>query len=249
MSLKPWAIMWLGTVWLISSHCEEVRVAVAANFAAPMPHIAQAFEKETGHRVSYALGSTGAFYAQIKNGAPFEVLLAADSQTPQKLEQEGLAVAGSRLTYAVGQLVLYSKQPGLVDGQGRVLQSPSAHRLAIANPKLAPYGVAAMETLRALNVGPPWPHPLVQADNIAQALQFVMTENAAMGFVAKSQVWFNGQFKQGSVWVVPQHLYTPIQQDAVLLLKGRLNPAAQAFLQHLRSDKTKEWIKSSGYDL
>jgi molybdate transport system substrate-binding protein len=247
MKSLAWTLMWACA--LSAGHAGEVRVAVAANFAAPMQKIAQSFEKDTGHRALLAWGSTGAFHVQIKNGAPFEVLLAADQQTPLQLEQEGWVVSGSRFNYATGKLVLYSKQKGLVDDQGRVLQSQSVGRLAIANPQTAPYGAAALETLKALNLLTFWQPRLVQADNIAQAFQFVSTENASLGFVAMSQVHENGQLKEGSAWVVPQGLYTPIHQDAALLNKGKGNLAAQALLQYLRSEKTKRLIRSFGYDV
>jgi molybdate transport system substrate-binding protein len=241
---------WVCTVFALLSgaHAEEVRVAVAANFAAAMQTMAQVFEKETGHRVLLSVGATGSFYAQIKNGAPYDVLLAADQATPRKLEQEGLALLGSRSTYALGQLVLYSQQPGLVDAQGHVLRTQTLVRLAIANPALAPYGAAAIETLRALNLLGHWQPKLVQGDNVAQAYQFVRSNNAPLGFVAMSQVYANGRLQGGSAWVVPQHLYTPIQQDAVLLIKGQHNPAAKALLEDLHSEKTKALIRGFGYD-
>ena len=238
-----------------------VSVAVAANFTAPMQKIAQAFEQDTGHKAVLAFGSTGAFYAQIKNGAPFQVLLAADDEIPLKLEQEGLGVAGSRFTYATGRLVLWSKQVGYVDDQGAVLKmgrpmnaqgtrtAAPFTRLAIANPKLAPYGAAAAEALAKLGLlqelQPKW----VQGDNIAQTYQFVATENAPLGFVALSQVMVEGRISQGSAWVVPANLHTPIRQDAVLLAKGQSNPAAKALLQYLKSGKAKALIRSFGYEL
>lgn len=233
----------------MAAHAEEVRVAVAANFAAPMQKISQAFERETGHRVLMSLGATGAFHTQIRNGAPFEVLLAADQATPISLEKEGFAVQGSRLTYSIGKLVLYSKQSGLVDPEGRVLQTQEPQRLAIANPQLAPYGAAAIETLTALKLLDSWKPKLVQGDNIAQAYQFVITGNAALGFVASSQVYLDGQLKEGSAWIVPRHLYTPIKQDAVLLNKGQRNQAAKALLSYLRADKTQQMIRTFGYDV
>jgi molybdate transport system substrate-binding protein len=247
MKLIAWTLTLLALIPL--ANAEEVRVAVAANFAAPMQKIAQSFEKDTGHRILMSLGATGSFYVQIKNGAPFDVLLAADQETPRKLEQEAQAASGSSYTYAMGKLVLYSKQPGLVDGQGRVLNSQNVKRLAIANPRLAPYGAAAIETLKALNLLNEWQSRLVQGENIAQAYQFVSTENAPLGFVAMSQVYVNGQLKEGSAWIVPQALYTPIKQDAVLLLKGQQNQAAQALLEYLRNDKTQKLIRGFGYDI
>jgi molybdate transport system substrate-binding protein len=245
MTFCAWAFFTLLSV----AKADEVRVAVAANFGPPMQKIAQSFEKDTGHRVLLSLGSTGSFYVQIKNGAPFDVLLAADQETPRKLEQEAQAVSGSSYTYATGKLVLYSKQPGLVDGQGRVLNSQNIKRLAIANPRLAPYGAAAIETLKALNLLNAWQSRLVQGDNIAQAYQFVSTENAPLGFVAMSQVYVNGQVKEGSAWIVPQVLYSPIKQDAVLLVKGQQNQAAKVLLEYLRSDASKNLIRGFGYGI
>ena len=227
----------------------EVRVAVAANFAAPMQRIAQLFKQDTGHKAVLSLGSTGNFYAQIRNGAPFDVLLAADDETPVKLEQEGWGVVGTRFTYAVGKLVLWSKRPGVVDDKGEVLRRDGFQRLAVANPKLAPYGVAALEVLNQMGLMQALSAKLVQGDNIAQTYQFVSTENAQLGFVALSQVWADGNITQGSGWIVPAHLYTPIRQDAVLLTKGQGNRAAQALMVYLQSDKIKALIRASGYTL
>lgn len=227
----------------------EVRVAVAANFAAPMQRIAQLFKQDTGHKAVLSLGSTGNFYAQIRNGAPFDVLLAADDETPVKLEQEGWGVVGTRFTYAVGRLVLWSKRPGVVDDKGEVLRRDGFQRLAVANPKLAPYGVAALEVLNQMGLMQALSAKLVQGDNIAQTYQFVSTENAQLGFVALSQVWADGNITQGSAWIVPAHLYTPIRQDAVLLTKGQGNRAAQALMVYLQSDKIKALIRASGYTL
>ena len=225
----------------------EVRVAVAANFAAPMQKIAQAFEQETGHKALMSFGSTGNFYAQIRHGAPFEVLLAADEQTPLKIEREGLGVVGSRFTYATGSLVLWSKQAGLIDDQGEVLRSGRFSRLAIANPKLAPYGAAAIDTLARLGVLKDVQPKLVYGENISQTFQFIATENAQLGFVALSQVIADGRIAQGSAWVVPAHLHLPIAQGAVLLSKGKSAPAAIALLQFLRSERAKALIRYSGY--
>ena len=227
----------------------EVTVAVAANFAAPMQKIAQVFEQETGHKAILSLGSTGGFFAQIKNGAPFQVLLAADDETPLRLEKEGLGVAGSRFTYATGKLVLWSKQPGLVDDKGEVLKSGKFLRIAIANPKLAPYGAAAIETMTKLGVLLALQPKLVQGENIAQTYQFVASENAQLGFVALSQVLSEGKIAQGSGWVVPASLHAPIQQDAILLNKGADSPAAKALMAYLRGDKAQALIRNFGYAL
>lgn len=227
----------------------EVQVAVAANFAAPMEKIAADFAADTGHKAVVATGSTGKFYTQIKNGAPFEVLLAADDETPKKLEAEGLAVAGSSRTYAIGKLALYSTKPGYVDAQGEVLRQGTFQHLSVANPKLAPYGAAAMETLKALGLEQTLQPRIVQGENIAQAYQFVATGNAELGFVALSQISNPAQPAAGSWWVVPASLYTPIRQDAVLLKKGEGQAAAAALLEYLKSDKARALIRSFGYAL
>lgn len=230
-------------------HAAEVSVAVAANFAAPMQRIAAAFEQETGHKAVLSFGSSGNLYAQIRHGAPFEILLSADSQTPEKLESEGMGLAGTRFTYAIGTLVLWSKQPGLVDEKGEILRSGKLERLAIANPKLAPYGVAAMQTLAQLGVLSSVQPKLVLGENISQAYQFVASENAPLGLVALSQVMLEGRIAQGSAWIVPAKLHAPIAQDAILLVKGRDNPVATALLRYLRSEKAKAIMRSYGYTL
>ena len=232
-----------------SARGAEVTVAVASNFSAPMQKLAQAFEQETGHKALLSFGSTGNLYAQIRNGAPYEVLLAADDATPRKLEAEGLGVAGSRFTYAIGTLVLWSKQPGLVDEKGDVLRSGKFERIAMANPKLAPYGAAAVETLTQMGMLQTVQPKLVQGENISQTYQFVATQNAQLGFVALSQVMVDGRVSQGSAWVVPAHLHSPIRQDAVLLAKGRDAPAAAALMRFLRSERARALIRTFGYAL
>lgn len=224
-------------------------VAVAANFAAPMQKIATAFEQETGHRLALSFGSTGKFYAQIRHGAPFAVLLAADARTPARLAQEGLAIEASRFTYAVGQLVLWSKQPGLVDAHGEVLRSGSFRHLALADAKLAPYGAAAMQVLAQLGLVEALRGTFVQGESIGQAYQFVASGNAPLGFVALSQVKATGELAEGSVWRVPQALYDPIRQDAVLLALAQDNSVALAFLRYLRGDTARAIMEASGYDV
>lgn len=230
-------------------HAGEVGVAVAANFSAPMQKIAAAFERDTGHKALLSFGSTGRFYAQVKAGAPFQVLLAADAATPAKLVHEGLAVAGSRFTYATGRLVLWSATPGLVDGQGEVLRRPGTGRIAIADPKLAPYGAAAVEAMDRLGLLAALQPRLVQAENIAQAWQFASTGNATLGFVALSQVMVDGRIDKGSAWIVPERLHAPIRQDAVLLATGKDNPAAAALLAYLRGDTARAIVRAHGYEL
>ena len=226
----------------------KVSVAVAANFTAPMNKIAAAFERDTGYRARLAFGATGKFYAQIKNGAPFEVLLAADEATPARLEKEGWGVSNSRQTYAVGRLALWSPRAGFVDEQGEVLRSGKFERIALADPKLAPYGAAALEVMTHLGLraalSPQW----VVGESIAQAYQFVATENAPLGFVAVSQVFSQGRLVKGSAWIVPARLHTPIAQDALLLQPGKGKPAALALLAYLRGDKARAIIESFGYE-
>ncbi len=231
-----------------SALADEVQVAVAANFTAPMPRIAAEFEKDTGHKAILAFGATGKFYAQIKNGAPFQMLLAADDETPAKLEKEGLALAGSRFTYAIGRLVLWSATPGLVDDKGDVLKKGDFSKLALANPKLAPYGAAAVEVLTKLGVLGAVQPKFVQGENIAQTWQFIGTGNADLGFIALSQVSKDGKISSGSAWVVPGHLHTPIRQDAVILNNGKGNPAAEALAKYLKGDKARAIIKAYGYE-
>jgi molybdate transport system substrate-binding protein len=227
----------------------EVSVAVASNFMAPMQKIAKIFEADTGHKALLAFGATGGFYAQIKNGAPFQVLLAADNETPTRLEKEGLGVAGARFTYAIGKLVLWSKQPGLVDDKGKVLRQGGFDKLALANPKLAPYGAAAIETITKLGLLAQLKPKFVEGANIGQTYQFVASENAALGFVALSQVFADGRLIQGSAWMVPASFHAPIQQDAVLLKTGKDNAAASALMVYLQGDKSRAIISAYGYDL
>jgi molybdate transport system substrate-binding protein len=248
MRVKQWVVGALCVVaW--SAQADEVKVAVAANFAGPFQKIAADFAAETGHSAVVSTGSTGKFYTQIKEGAPFEVLLAADNETPQKLEEEGLAVKGQHFTYAKGKLVLWSAKAGYVDSQGEVLKKGAFEHLALANPKLAPYGAAGIEVLKALGLYDAVAPKIVQGDNIAQALQFIATGNAELGFVALSQVAPPDKPASGSMWVVPAKFYTPILQDAALLKKGEQNAAAAALLKYLKGDKAKAVIKSYGYEL
>lgn len=230
-----------------SAHAEQVSVAVAANFTAPMQKIAAAFEADTGHKAELSFGATGKFYAQITNGAPFQILLSADDTTPAKLEREGKVVANSRFTYAIGTLVLWSAKEGYVDDKGAVLKNGDFKHLAIANPKLAPYGLAATQVMDKLGLTPTLQPRFVQGENIAQTYQFVATGNAQLGFVALSQVMVDGRIAQGSAWQVPADMHEPIRQDAALLETGKGNAAATALMQYLKTDKAKSIIKSYGY--
>jgi molybdate transport system substrate-binding protein len=230
-----------------AAHADTVSVAVAANFTAPMQKIAAEFAKDTGHKAELSFGATGKFYAQISNGAPFGVLLAADDTTPAKIASEGKGVADSRFTYAVGKLVLWSKQDGYVDAQGAVLKTGKFQHVAIANPKLAPYGLAAEQTLTQLGLLEQIKPKFVQGENIGQTYQFAATGNAELGFVALSQVMEDGKIKSGSAWLVPSSMHEPIRQDAIVLNTAKDNAAAKALMNYLRGDKARAIITSYGY--
>ena len=245
--LAPTALIALFT--LGSAQAGEVQVAVAANFTAPIQVIAADFEKDTGHTLVAAYGATGQFYTQIKNGAPFEVFLSADDTTPQKLESEGATVKGSRFTYAVGTLALWSAKEGYVDAKGAVLKKNEYQHLSIANPKAAPYGLAATQVLAKLGLTEQVKSKLVEGQNITQAYQFVSTGNAELGFVALSQIYKDGKVSSGSAWIVPGEMHDPIKQDAVILNKGKDNPAAKALVDYLKGPKAAAVIKSYGYQL
>ncbi|MCO6511391.1 MAG: molybdate ABC transporter substrate-binding protein [Aridibacter famidurans] len=218
----------------------ELRIAVASNFKDPATELVKRFQERTGRNVTVTLGSTGKLYAQIRNGAPFAVFLAADAERPKLLEKEVPAARGSRFTYAVGKLVLWSPDPELVDSEGEVLEDDFA-KLAIANPKLAPYGVAAEEVLRKKGVWDKVERRLVRGENIGQTFQFVSTGNAELGFVALSQA----RGRAGSLWEVPKELYTPIEQQAVLLSGDE---GAREFLEFLKSEEARKLIREFGYD-
>ncbi|WP_346380314.1 molybdate ABC transporter substrate-binding protein [Acidithiobacillus sp.] len=249
MKLSCWLLFFTLAVSAGLARAAEVQVAVAANFAAPMKKIAAEFERATGDKAVLSLGSTGNFYAQIKNGAPYQVFLSADAATPRKLEREGLAVAGTGFTYAIGKLVLWSAQPGFIDAGGEVLKKENFRHLAVANPQLAPYGAAALETLRKLGLLATLTPKLVQGQNIAQTYQFVASGNAQLGFVALSQAYEGGKLKSGSAWIVPADLYHPIRQDAVLLKPGAANPAARALMRFLKGAQARAVIQDYGYGL
>lgn len=223
--------------------------AVASNFTQPMAEIAEAFEKATGHSAKLSFGSSGKFVAQIENGAPFEVLLSADAEKPAQLEKARLAVQGSRFTYAIGKLVLWSAKPGYVDEQGQILERGGFEHLALADPKLAPYGEAAVEVLKNKGLLEKIKPLFVLGENISQAHQFISTGNAELGFIALSQVIADGRIAGGSGWVAPETLHSPIRQDAVLLKNGADNPAAAALLQFLKTAEARAIIQKYGYSL
>lgn len=246
---RAFTLLLTGLLFSLPALAETVQVAVAANFTAPMQRIAADFEKDTGHKAVLSFGATGKFYAQITNGAPFEVFLSADDETPARLEKELLIAPHSRFTYAIGKLALWSAQEGTVDAKGEILKTGDFKHLSLANPKTAPYGAAAIEVLKKLGafdrVGP----RIVQGENIAQTHQFVATGNAQLGFVALSQVYKDGKITSGSAWIVPSDMYAPIRQDAAILAKGLHNPAAKALADYLKTGKAHAVIRSYGYEL
>lgn len=233
----------------LSARAEDLNVAVAANFLGTLQKLAPKFEQASGDHLVLSAGSSGQFSAQIRQGAPFDVLLSADSDRPKQLEAEGLAVAGSRFTYAIGTLVLWSPKPGVVDRDGEVLRSGGNRMIGIAEPRSAPYGAAAQQVLAALGL---WDKlsrdkKLAIGENINQAWQYAATGNVDMAFVALSQV-SHGDVIAGSYWLPPQSLYTPLEQDAVILTRTGKRPAAEAFLNWLRKDPAAiATIKAAGY--
>jgi molybdate transport system substrate-binding protein len=237
----------LGTLLAAQVHAAEVKVAVAANFAKTLEDITTQFEKDTGHKVLATPGATGKFYAQIVNGAPFEVFISADDETPRKLAKEAKAIAETQFTYAIGTLALWSPDANLVDQGGGVLKTDKFKFLAIANAKVAPYGQAAVQTMLKLGLLTKLEPRVVQGENIAQTYQFVTSGNAQLGFVALSQITENGKVKSGSAWIVPQEFHDQIKQDTILLNNGKDSIAAKALLDYLKSDKAKKIIASYGY--
>jgi molybdate transport system substrate-binding protein len=242
------AVLALSSLAVASARADEIQVAVAANFTEAAKKIAADFEKETGNVVKLSFGATGAFYAQISSGAPFDVFLAADDETPKKLVDEGKGIAETRKTYAIGKLVLWSADPALVDANGAVLKSDRIRHVAVADAKLAPYGKAAQQAIEKLGVKDKLKDKLVTAGNIGQAHQFVMSGNAEIGFVALGQVQPpDGSKPAGSMWIVPDNLYDPIRQDVVVLSSAKSKATATEFAKYLASDKARTTIKAYGY--
>jgi molybdate transport system substrate-binding protein len=237
MGLIPWSAM-----------AAQVSVAAASNFILPLQKLSAQFTQETGHQLVISSGATGKFFAQIVNGAPFEVFLSADQEHPRKLIQGKQAVAGAEFTYAIGKLVLWSPDAKSADLQADALRKGEFKHLSMANPKLAPYGQAAKEALEKMGLWEKHQSRIVLGESITQARQFVATGNAELGFVALSQVQQDGKKPDGSFWMVPQSMYSAIKQDAVLLEKGKENPAAKQFLEFLKSDSAKKIIEKYGYE-
>lgn len=226
----------------------SARVAVAANFADVAKELAADYSKKSGHKVSISSASTGKLYAQIRNGAPFDVLLSADVATPQRLEDEGLADAATHYDYARGRLVLWSRDPALVKNGEALLRNGAISKLAIANPELAPYGAAARDVLEYVRRWNELKPNLVMGENVGQATQFVVTGAAPLGLLPRSLVMHANKMRQGSGWEVPASWHLPIIQSAVLLERGKANPAARGFMQYLQSPAAKQKIRANGYD-
>ena len=237
-------------VFLVTASAEEVRVAVATNFQTTLKAIAADFERDTGHTTLVSSGSSGKFYAQIQHGAPFDVFFSADVERPKLLEEAGLAVSGSRFTYAIGRLTLWSSNANMLKHDGpTVLSNGQYTHVAIANPKTAPYGAAAEQTLRNLGLWNDVKERIVQGENIGQTFHFVFSENAQLGFVARAQAMDPKIRQKGSRWDVPAGLHEPLRQQAVLLAHGQENAAAKAFLKYVQSAQARSIIEQFGYGL
>lgn len=248
---RKFLLLWLSALSLCLSAAQAgtvadtVQVAVASNFTATLQKLAADFEQQSGHRLLISAGSTGKLAAQIRNGAPFDVYLSADDTQPRQLAVEGLAIAGTQFTYAIGRLVLWSPQSDLIDARGGILRSDRFAKLAIANPKTAPYGAAARQVMQHLGVWSRLEARLVYGENIAQTFQFVSSGNATLGFVALAQL--NDRKAQGSRWPVPEALHAPLRQDAVLLKRAADNAGARDFLDYLRTPAARARIAADGY--
>ncbi|PCK08598.1 MAG: molybdate ABC transporter substrate-binding protein [Alteromonadaceae bacterium] len=231
------------------SRAESIHIAAASNFTGAMKALVAEFEQASGHKVHVSFGSSGKFYAQIMHGAPFQIFFSADQAKPKALEKSGLSVSGTRFTYAIGALALWSSKPGFIDSEGRRLRNGNFNKLALANPKLAPYGIAAIEVLESLKLKQNTRSKWVQGENIAQTYQFISTGNADLGFISLAQIRQKNQSTPGSVWIIPTTLHEPIRQDAVLLKRGEKNRAAQELLKFIRSEQAQTIIKSHGYQI
>ncbi len=241
------AALLTGLLATICAKADTLTLAVAANFSAPMAQIEKEFEATTGHQLEVSIGSTGRFYAQIRHGAPFDIFLAADTATPERLVNEGLALADSRVTYAIGTLVLYSQNPTLVDEQGEVLKKGNFSKIALADAKLAPYGKATVQALEQLGLMKQLEPRFVFGESIGMTWQFVSTENAPLGFVAASQIKGTKQKVTGSSWIVPRNLYEPLRQDLVILDRAKGKTAARDFTAWLQGAQALEIISAYGY--
>jgi len=240
-------LTYLAIFFTLHANADTINIAVASNFSQPAKEIANRFKQQTGSSVLISTGASGTLYNQIKNGAPYTLLLAADETTSQKLAEEGYALKASQFTYATGQLVLWSSQKNFVDSKGRILFTGKFHHLAIANPKIAPYGLAAQSTITKLQLENTLKDKIVQGDNIGSTYQYVASGNAELGFVALSQVYYKGKIVSGSAWIVPSELYPAIKQDAILTVSGEKSKTAQEFLNFLKTPAAKEIMSMYGY--
>jgi molybdate transport system substrate-binding protein len=246
--LFTWFLFVVVTLAVAPAFAEQVLVAVAANFVPPFREIAIEFERTTGHNVQVAAGSSGNFYSQIKNGAPFDVFFSADNERPKLLGEEGFGVKDSRFTYAIGRLVLWSPNADLIKGE-ETPRFKQYKRLAMANPKTAPYGVAAMQAMQKLELWEGIQSQIVMGESLGQTMGFIESGNAQLGFVALSQVLDPKIKGKGSRWDVPTNLHEPIKQDVILLTKGKNNPAAKALMEFMGSPQAKAIIERYGYEL
>ncbi len=243
----------MSCIFLLREHSDErngesseANIAVAANFSETANELAELFRKQTGHEVTLSFGSTGKHYAQITNGAPFDAFLAADAVRPKLLEDNGLTILNTRFTYAIGKVALWSSKEGYIDSQGAILAQGTFDYLAIANPRLAPYGEAAKEALESLGLWQSLEKRIICGETISQAFQFVQSRSAELGFIAYSQIKRPGHAMCGSFWLVPQNLYNPLEQQAVLLTS---NTIAKAFLDFMRGSEARAVIGGYGYGL
>ncbi|MBS0151108.1 MAG: molybdate ABC transporter substrate-binding protein [Nitrospira sp.] len=246
--LLSWCVVVITALAVTPALAESVLVAVAANFVPPFREIAMDFEKATGHAVQVAAGSSGNFYSQIKNGAPFDVFFSADAERPKLLEDEGLGVKDTRFTYAIGRLVLWSPNADLIKGE-ETLRSKQYKRLAMASPKTAPYGVAAMQALQKLALWDSVQPQIVMGESLGQTMGFIQSGNAQLGFVALSQVLDPKINGKGSRWDVPNNLHEPIKQDVILLTTGKENSGAKALMEFMGGLQAKTIIERYGYEL
>jgi molybdate transport system substrate-binding protein len=243
------AIIFAFISHISAANADDVNVAVAANFTAAIKKLAPLYEQKSGNKLIASFGATGQLYAQIKNGAPFDVVLAADDTTPKKLIDEGDALAGSYFIYARGRLALWSGTRGYVDDQGAILKSDKFTKIAIANPKAAPYGQAAIDTLSALKLLDQLQPKFVTGENIAQTQQFISSGNVPLGFIALAQVMALPPEDRGSWWVVPSNLHQPIEQGAVQLNRAKNANAAKSFLDFMKSPEAIAVIRELGYEI
>lgn len=241
--------LFFSLILLDPVRADEVNIAVASNFAAPIKMIIAEFEQQTGHQTNLTLGASGRFVAQITHGAPFHVFLSADRRKPKALGASGIGLDASRFTYAIGGLALWSAQEDFIKGNSKILKKGLFRKIAFANPRIAPYGTATTEVLKSLGLYDALSSKFVQGENIAQTYQFVATGNADLGFVSVSQVMRKGELLAGSIWIIPQNMHSPIRQDAILLKSAENNHAALAFMAYLKSGQARNIMRDFGYRL